>query len=128
MISLLLLSHGSFADGVKQSLNRFYGESVQIDACCLLNEDDPKHFCDRILQIYRLNQPFEGMLILTDLEEGVTVDCAAHVAKLFGDVRVVTGLNLKMALEACTLRGKLDVNTLARRIADAATASIRILP
>lgn len=128
MISLLLLSHGSFADGIKHSLNRFYGESVKIDACCLLNEDDPKHFCDRILQFYRLNQPFEGMLILCDLEEGITVDCATDVAKRYGDVRVVTGLNLKMALEACRLRETLDLNTLSRKISDAAVASIHVLP
>lgn len=127
MISILLLSHGTFADGVRSSLHRFYGESAKIDSLCLLPDDDPQHFQARIEQVYRLNQPSIGFLILADIPGGNVCNAAIQAAKLHEDIRVVTGLNLKMALDACTLRASLTLEALCIQISMSARDSIEIL-
>ena len=127
MISILLVSHGSFADGVRQTLHRFYGETLKIDSLCLLPEDDPLHFEERIEQIYRLNQPSKGFLILADIPDSTVSELAIRVAKKHNDIRVVSGLNLQMALDACTLRQFIDLDALCIQVSMSAQESITIL-
>jgi len=127
MISILLISHGTFADGVRLTLQRFYGETVKIDSLCLLPEDDPQLFEERIEQIYRLNQPSKGFLILADFPGGNVCDAAIKSAKKHTDVRVVTGLNLRMALDACNLRNTMTLDGLCIQVSLSARDSIEIL-
>lgn len=127
MISILLLSHGTFADGVRHTLQYFYGETVKIDSLCLLPEDDPQHFQERIEQIYRLNQPSKGFLILTDIPNSMVSQSAIQVAKNHSDIRVVSGLNLTMALDACELRTSLTLDALCIQISMSGRESIEIL-
>ena len=127
MISILLISHGTFADGVRHTLHRFYGETLKIDSLCLLPEDDPQHFEERIQQVYRLNQPTKGFLILADIPDGNVCNAAIRAAKNHTDIRVVSGLNLKMALDACTLRTTLTLDALCIQVSLSARDSVEIL-
>jgi mannose/fructose-specific phosphotransferase system component IIA len=115
-----------FADGVRSTLHRFYGETAKIDSLCLLPDDDPQHFQARIEQVYRLNQPSIGFLILADIPGGNVCNAAINVAKIYEDIRVVTGLNLKMALDACTLRTSLTLDALCIQVSMSGRDSIEI--
>ena len=127
MISILLISHGTFADGVRHTLQHFYGKTAKIDSLCLLPDDNPQHFQERIEQAYRLNQPSIGFLILSDIPKGNVCEAAIKAAKKYQDIRVVSGLNLKMALDACTLRTSLTLDALCIQISMSARDSIEIL-
>lgn len=125
MISIVMVSHGELATGLLQTLGLFYGELEGIEALVLRMSDNPEEFGLRIRDVYDNLGAKDGMLILTDIPGGSPCNQARQFAQEHPDVRIVSGLNLMMALEACMKRSTVDLDTLCDEIIRSACESIQ---
>ena len=125
MISIVMVSHGELATGLLQTLGLFYDELEQVEALALRMSDNPEEFGKRIHDVYQRIGSKDGMVILTDIPGGSPCNQARQFAQGHPDVRIVSGLNLMMALEACMKRSTVDLDTLCDEIIRSACESIQ---
>ena len=52
MKGIVLISHGRFAEGIKESLEMLCGECPQVFTVCLAGSDSPDAFSKRFLRAY----------------------------------------------------------------------------
>lgn len=102
MKGIILTSHGRFAEGLLDTLMIFSGEPIQIEALCLLPEEDIAAFGNKLEEaIDRVNDG-DGVVIFCDLLFGTPCNSSAKLLsnKKYADgVSIITGMNLSMVLE-----------------------------
>lgn len=125
MISIVMVSHGELAAGLLQTLGLFCGELELIEALVLRMNDNPEEMGKRIQDIYNKQTAKDGMLILTDIPGGSPCNQALRFSQMHSDVRVVSGLNLMMILDACLKRSVMDLDKLCDEIMQSACQSIQ---
>ena len=78
MVGILLLSHGSFARGLKESSNLFFGDDIpKLEALCY-SGDDVEDFDRQIDEAIRRLDDGSGVLILCDLYGGTPANRCAY--------------------------------------------------
>lgn len=109
MIGILLISHGEFAQGMLASSHLFFGRDIlQIEALCLMPEESPDTFGERLKnKISELNDG-SGVVILCDLLFGTP--CNQSASLLHEDVKVICGANMPLLLELLSQRNLQDEN------------------
>lgn len=107
MRGILLVSHGKMASGMLDSATLFFGENIaQLDCLCLLSEDNPAEFGERINKKIEELDTGDGVVILADLYGGTP--CNQAVLRLNDRVDLISGMNFGMLLEL--LGGRPDDN------------------
>ena len=104
MIGIVLISHGSMADGMVDSAKMFFGEAglAQVGTVSLLPEDSPEVFDERLTAAIKEVDSGEGVFVLADLLGGTPCNRAAY--KCQEGVEVITGMNLPIFVELLGLR------------------------
>lgn len=102
MKGIILTSHGRFAEGLLDTLTIFSGDLKQVEALCLLPQEDIAEFASKLKDaIDRVNDG-DGVVVFCDLLFGTPCNCSAKLLNdiMYADcVSVITGMNLSMALE-----------------------------
>ena len=106
MIGILVVSHGRLAQELLETAKLFLGEAPQAAALTLDNAEDADSFRIRMTQAVLSLDAGEGVLILADLFGGTPCNCA--MALLSHRVRLLTGVNLPMLIEALSSRESID--------------------
>ena len=108
MKGILLVSHGSMAEGVLDTVSIFFGEQMQqIDFLSLQMSDDPEIFKEKLQKKISEIDNGDGVLIFADLYGGTPSNIATSL--LLADraseaLTIISGLNLPMVMEAMTMR------------------------
>lgn len=98
MIGIVLLSHGKMAEGLYDSATLFFGKDVeQITYECLMADDDPEEFDERIKAAISKVDTGSGTIVLCDLLGGTPCNRCAYI--LNDRVQVISGMNLSILLE-----------------------------
>ena len=98
MVGILLLSHGNLAQGLLDSSKLFFGEDIpRIEAICY-DIEDVDTFDWEIDQAINHLDDGSGVLVMCDIYGGTPSNRCAY--KLSDKIRVVTGVNLVMLLDA----------------------------
>jgi len=124
MITLLLLSHGPLAQGLFDSLGMFWSDLEQVKALSLDANERPEIFYQRIEGAAK-DFRSEDVLILTDIPGGSPCNQALIYCSNHPQTRVVSGLNLMMALDACVHRANMTLSELAEYCMNSGMASIQ---
>jgi len=124
MITLLLLSHGPLAQGLLESLRMFWGDLDQISALSLDANERPESFYRRMEDAVKKGNS-EEVLILTDIPGGSPCNQALIYCSNHPQTKVVSGLNLMMALDACVHRSNMNLGELAEYCRNSGIASIQ---
>lgn len=116
MIGICIVTHGNLAEGLRDSSELIIGEQTQFETVCLRHGDDFEEFKVTVFQsIERANQT-EGVLVLVDL-----FGASPYNSVLFNfpnfeantiDIRMISGVNLPMILDACENREHLTLEEL----------------
>jgi PTS system mannose-specific IIA component len=105
MANLLVVSHGSFAQGLCQSIEMIIGKDEHLFHCALNEEEGSEGFKDHFKALIKqLSLSSEKLLVICDLYFGcpnvAAVECLKELLN-DADYRVITGANLPMMLELC---------------------------
>jgi PTS system mannose-specific IIA component len=98
MEGILLLSHGTMAEGMLNTCMMFFGGAVdQVDTLCLRPEDDTDEYEKQIGEKIRKLDTGDGVIVLCDLYAGTP----AHKTTKYLNkkVRVIVGMNEPLLLE-----------------------------
>lgn len=98
MIGILLLSHGPTAQGLLESSKLFFGEDIPNMEAINFNSDDVDAFDTEIDKAIRRLDDGSGVLVMCDVFGGTPANRCAY--KLSCRVKVITGMNLTMVLDA----------------------------
>jgi len=99
MIGILLMSHGEMALGTLESCKLFFGDDLpQVKALCLMSEDDPELFDQRIADAIAEIDDGHGVIGFCDLMGGTPCNRCA-ISAINDRFQVITGMNFPMVLE-----------------------------
>lgn len=104
MIGIVVTTHGPLAEGLVESLRFFSGDMGYIASVVLNDEDNPESFQKRLEEaVQSVNQNL-GIVILADILGGTPFNQSMMLALTRSDVKVITGVNLMMLIEAVLSR------------------------
>lgn len=114
MIAIILVSHASFAEGLKQAAEMIVGPQEALVAIGMAPDANLDLLEAEITTRVRDYQKSGEVLILADLAGGSPANSCARLA--LEGVPVVCGVNLLMLLEALLQRELLDARKLSEEI------------
>ena len=82
MRGILLISHGHFAKGLKESAEMLCGACPQVFAVCLDSSDSPEVFVDKLSRAYESASVYGKVLVLCDLLGGTPCNLALQLLAL----------------------------------------------
>ncbi len=124
MIAILLGSHGNYAKEAIKSTEMIVGEQENIEAF-LLNET-----MDLTMTIQAAKKAFDqlekgsGTLILVDIMGGTPSNVATILKKKNSNVRLLSGFNLPLLIEACLNRNTKTLDELTNYLKEQFAASL----
>lgn len=124
MISLILVSHGNFAQAALDACTMIAGEQEQLIAVSLAPTDSPESFQTALTHALNSIGSDDGVLILSDLLGGTPCNESLKLMQTHPLI-VVTGLNLTMLLEVVVQRPQLSLGALAKLAVTAGHAGIQ---
>jgi PTS system mannose-specific IIA component len=99
LTGILLITHGTFSEGIVDSLELLMGKTEKIDTLVLKLGQDVRELKTSIEKKIQKLDDGDGVLVLVDIIGGSPYNMVAQFLKNF-NVECVTGLNLPMLVEA----------------------------
>lgn len=130
MVSILLATHGKFAEGIFMSGNMIFGEQENVSAVILLPSEGPDDLCAKMEKAISEFDDQEQVLILVDLWGGTPFNQANRlIAGHEDNWAIVAGLNLPMLVAAYAARDDYETaHELAQAIIPEGKTGIRVFP
>jgi mannose PTS system EIIA component len=125
MIGIVIVSHGKFAEGLKDALTMITGNQPYLDTVSLESGDNMDEFKQRIGDAILKVDTGDGCIVFTDLFGASPSNSAAYWTS--EKVQVITGANLPMILEFLTLRDMACNKKLAFSVIELGKGSIMSL-
>ncbi len=111
MIELILVSHGSFAAGLREAAEMILGEQEQLHVLGLYQGDSPDGFSQKLEELIQESQDCKNVLVLSDLQSGTPYNAGMVMAMKQGSA-CIAGTNLPMLLEILSLRDEMEMEEL----------------
>lgn len=103
MKSVLLISHGILAEGMKKTAEIFFGENIpQFDALCLDVSETAEDYRQRLIDKVNEMDAGDGVLVIADLFGGTPCNQCVFLDPT--KVTVITGMSLPMVMECLASR------------------------
>ena len=117
MIAVIVITHGQFGQELLRTAQDIAGRQEAIASLSVMPDMGLENIGDALDQtIKRLASP-EGALILVDMLGGTPCNTALMKTKDI-PAEVLTGVNLYMILSSFTNRDKMDLKSLAAKVAE----------
>ena len=131
MVSIVLASHGSFAEGIKESGQMIFGPQENVAAVVLTPDMGPDDMHGKLLDAIATFDDQEQVLFLVDLWGGTPFNQVSRLIEEEGHPGwiAMTGLNLPMLVSAYGSRmGAETAEDVAKEIFEEARSGIRTKP
>lgn len=130
MVGIVIASHGSFAEGIKESGELIFGEQKDVATVTLNPNEGPDQFRSKLQDAIKSFEDDSQVLFLVDLWGGTPFNQTSALVEGHDDNWViVTGLNLPMLIEAYGSRMAADTaKQVASEILSAAREGVKVLP
>ncbi len=123
MYEVLVVSHSTLAKGFNEAVNMILGSEINYLG---LDDDGVELFHKRLKEkIESIKEKNKKVLILADLFGGTPFNKALYETSLDSAVKVISGINLSMLIEAI-MREKSDIDEVALEIVESTKDSIKI--
>ena len=100
MKGIVLISHGRFAEGIKESLEMLCGECPQVLTVSLDSSDSPETFSEKLLKAYEEAAKYGKVLVFCDIMGGTPCNLALQHLVKKEDTALIAGMNLPMLMTA----------------------------
>ncbi|MCD7894651.1 MAG: PTS fructose transporter subunit IIA [Erysipelotrichaceae bacterium] len=124
----VLVSHGEFADGLKEALSMLAGQRKDVIACGLKNGKSADEFAIEFAQAIDVITEDDEIVLLGDLIGGSPLTTALNVIneKGFSDkTLIIGGMNLPLALTVVLMKDTFDNDTLLEQVLNEAHSALR---
>lgn len=124
MVDIIIATHGSLAEGLKDAVNLVAGEQDRLQCIGLRHEDSIEEFTEKIRVMAERSE--NDVLFLTDLLGASPYNAAAQAISQIGEKKIacVSGVNLAMVIEAVFQRETEDVYDLAEKLVESGNQGI----
>lgn len=125
MIGTLIVTHGSVAESLVETIGRIIGPSNLVGFYGVDWDEEVAEAREKLGRRIKEMDQGEGVLILTDMFGGTPT----NVSMSFHDqasVEIITGVNLPMIMKALTLPAGMNLQEAARQVKDQGQRSIYI--
>lgn len=129
MVGIVIVTHGTMADGILDAAGMIVGDLTGMEAVALREMDAVEDLMDRILSKVEEVDTGDGVLVLVDLFGASPFNASARLLGQMDerDVEVITGVNLPMVLELAIQRSSEGFEELIRIAEDAGTSGVKVL-
>ncbi|MCE5300382.1 MAG: PTS sugar transporter subunit IIA [Spirochaetia bacterium] len=100
MVGILIISHSTLAESLKQTVNLIVGEKENVGTLSLMKNDKAEDFSVRLKAAVEKMDTGDGVLILADMFGGTPCNTALALYGSNDSVRIITGVNLPVIIEA----------------------------
>lgn len=120
MVGVLILTHGKFADGLKNSVEMIMGQNDSFSTIGLYEGEDFSEFKEKVLEHVNELDRGEGVLVLVDLFGASPYNSVMFNYQDFKSsnkkVKLLTGVNLPMVIEALNGRNYMNLEKLYEEV------------
>jgi fructoselysine and glucoselysine-specific PTS system IIA component len=114
MATIILASHGEFAQGLKQTATMIIGDSVPIHALSAFRDEDESILVQ--IKNFLATIDIEETYILTDILGGSVNNDMLTIIKEYEGLQLITGMNLPLVISIATYNGKIGESELEKLI------------
>jgi fructoselysine and glucoselysine-specific PTS system IIA component len=114
MATIILASHGEFAQGLKQTATMIWGDSVPIHALSAFRDEDESILVQKKKLLATID--IEETYILTDILGGSVNNDMLTIIKEYEGLQLITGMNLPLVISIATYNGKIGESELEKLI------------
>lgn len=126
MIGIIVMTHGSFSEGVVNACEVVTGPVARAETLSLHREDNVDDFRAAFEQAVEKVDTGDGVLVMCDILGGSPCNVSAMALRERDDLQVLVGLNLPMLLEAVMTRDQVSsVEELAKNCQAAANDGVK---
>ena len=116
MIPILIVTHGTLAESIVESLNMIYGSTEKVFPFNFTKDMDVEMLEKEVMT--RIDSlATQDILIFTDMLGGSAFNTAMKI-QMNSNAHIVTGINLMMLLDVVSIREHSDFETLKQHILD----------
>lgn len=98
MRGYLLVSHGFFAQELKESVKMIAGEVDHLEACCLEKTDGPESFTVKLQKAELKLSDCDEIFVFADMLGGSPCNTAFQYFQAKDNVHIIAGMNFPMLL------------------------------
>lgn len=127
---VVLVSHGTLAQGIQSVLKMLMGSTDDILACSLQDGMSADEFCEAFKQTTEQLTAQDQVILLGDVRGGSPLTNAANILQekgILANSIVLAGVNLPMALTAAMAKDSEDLHKLAERLLEEAREGVSLL-
>lgn len=100
MVGILLVSHYTFAQSLKETVELIIGERKNLGAVSISKDDKIDFFSAKLKDAVNSLDKGDGVLILADMFGGSPSNVALSLYSQNEKVKIITGVNLPIVIEA----------------------------
>ncbi len=127
MVGIVLVSHGTMANGMLEAAHMIVGDQDGMMAISLEEMDDVEGLMEKISVAVTHVDSDDGVLVLVDVFGASPFNASARLAMTRDKMEVITGMNLPMLLELAIQRQDKNLDELIKIALEAGSSSIRTL-
>jgi PTS system mannose-specific IIA component len=129
MVGIVIVTHGTMAEGMMDAASMIVGDLEGVRAVELKEMDAVEDLMDRISAAVDEVDTGDGALVFVDLFGASPFNASARLlgAEKDRNVEVITGVNLPMVLEVAIQRSSKDLEALIEVAEDAGTSGVKVL-
>ncbi|MDR2748505.1 MAG: PTS sugar transporter subunit IIB [Bifidobacteriaceae bacterium] len=130
MTSLIIASHGNFADGLKQAQEMILGHQNFVFTCSIREGEGPEDLEKRAQNIIEQLPSEEQLLVFVDLFSGTPFNTFQKLYTGYENrMTIITGANLPMVLEAVSgIQANLNPREIAKTLMSSKDTFIKSIP
>ena len=117
MIGGIILTHGPIGKATIEAAETILGKTDNIIGVSTMGHS-LKGLVEKLKEIIADKNWSDGIIILVSLKGGTCWNAAAAISREFPKIKIVSGVNLAMAISFLTKRNKLELADLAATIFD----------
>jgi len=131
MIGIAVITHGKFADGIKDSLRMIVGEQDNFESLGLKEGQGLEEFKGEVKKVITNVNDGSGVLIFVDMFGATPFNSVSMIRNELKEdginALMITGVNLPVLLEASTLRNGAKLEDLANQLTNSCRESVELL-
>lgn len=123
MISILIISHGTFAEALKETAEMVLGKQDHLSALGLKPDDSPEVLKEQIVRLLSEVPKGQEVCIFTDILSGTPFNTVVALTKEYSFAHL-SGVNLPLLVEALVSRNERSAGSLTEHLMQSAPKTI----
>ena len=125
MIGIIVVGHGEFAKGLTSAVELIAGKQDAYITLDFTSDITPESLKSNISDAIETLQENDGILVFTDLKGGTPFKESVEISLQYDNVKVLTGTNIAMLLEAALMRSSVtDVESFAKSLVETGSGQV----